>query len=262
MNQKGIEKWACIMLVAGFLNLSISSGMTGEIGETGLHGAISLAVKPEKDFYRLDEAVSLAVAVANHGSQPVYIPVCEPQVFAPYFWVRDANGVNISGGAIDDPNRPIPAHYYMQREGKMVLVFPVVEVKARGLFLTFIHNALKRFRNQITAGRYYLEGSGFPIIVEPTAVISRQDYPQWLWVPQESAERTLLVKHEPIEVTVVGPAAAEERLKLATNSQTAKRSQPQLFGWPSFVAGALCGIVAVLLSLAMKSRLPGRRRMR
>lgn len=258
MNYRGIKRWACIMLVTAVWSSLAFCAMRSADTRKGQESRISIVVKPLKRSYKPGEAVSLAVAVANHDSQPLYIPVCDPEVFNPYFRIKDANGVIVSAAAIDDPNRTIPGHYYMQQGEKSVSVFPVLEIRERGLILTFIPNALKRHPNQIAAGRYYLETSGFPIIAEPTLVISRPDYPQWLWVDQESTGRTLMVKHEPIEVIVAGTVPQEKPLGFGTNRQTTKRAHEQMFAWSSFVAGALCGIAVLLASLALKNRLAGR----
>jgi len=196
MNHKILVK----TLFVGIWFLPIYGVIANEDSVKENESSVSIAVKATKNSYKPGEVITLAVAVANFGNQPFYIPVREPQIFDPYFWIRDANGVIIGSGAIDDPNRPISPHYYMSHKGKSVILFPVLEVKKQGLIISIIPNALKQFRDKLKAGRYYLEADGFPVIFEAPEVISRPDYPKWLWV--ESTSNIVLIKHKPIEIII------------------------------------------------------------
>jgi hypothetical protein len=195
-----------IALLAALWGVPTTGGISGEEPARRNSTTLTIVAKAAKKSFQTDEPVILAIALANFGDKSVYVPVAESQVFEPSFRVKDANGVVIPGAAIDDPNRTVPPHYYVQREGKRVLMSPVLEVKARGLLLTFIPNALKSYRQRLAPGRYYLEPSGFPMILDARSVMSRPDYPNQLWVEATStASVTTLVKHEPIEIVIESP---------------------------------------------------------
>lgn len=197
MNHKTVLTSALLAVIWG---VPMTNGVSGEEPGGSHVATVTVAAKAAKRSFQVDEPIILGVALANFGDQSVYVPVSESQTFDPYFWVKDANGVVIGGRAIEDPNRTVPEHYYVQRGGKRVLMVPVREIKGRGLLLTFIPNALKDYHQRLAPGRYYLEPVGFPIVMEPRSVISRPDYPNRLWA--ESISATDMVKHEPIEIVI------------------------------------------------------------
>ncbi len=190
----------CVAIVVGFCILEVNKTKASGNSINKLENIVKIKVDKTKSAYLSGENITLAVAVANFSDKSIYIPVSDPQVFNLYFRIRDSNGVIINNKAMDDPNTTLPSHYYMKNKGKDIIVFPVLEIKEKELILTIIPNALNNYIKELFPGRYYMESSGFPIMLEAKDVISRPNYPNWLWV--ESTNNTILIKHEPIEIVI------------------------------------------------------------
>jgi hypothetical protein len=197
MNRKTVLK---IALLAAVWAASATNGSAEEEASQDNAGGITIVAKAAKKSFRAGEPIIIGVALANFGDQSVYVPVSESQIFEPYFWIKDANGLVIGGGVIEDPNRTIHEDHYVEREGKRVLMVPVLEIKEQGVLLTFIPNALQGYGQKLAPGRYYLESFGFPMIFEPRSLMSRADHLNRLWA--EAASDTVLVKPEPIELLI------------------------------------------------------------
>ena len=163
-------------------------------------GTVSIAFKAVKSSYKLGEPVNIAVAVANFTDKPVYLPVRENEIFFSDFDVKDINGVRITGRIVGDPNTMPPQHYYMNRDGKKILMSPVFEIPSKGLFLSIIPDVLKGYYQKLKSGQYYIEPFSAGVMQEAPEVTFRPDFPEWLWV--ETFDITMLIKHDPIEINI------------------------------------------------------------
>ena len=130
----------CALLIGGSV---VSASVRKEPGK--YEGSVSFSIKELKDVYYLDEQAPLAFAIANHRPEPLYIHMAEP-----YVEINDANGVRIRRAPIPEPNRPVPAHYYMEGHGKKIYTVPVREIQGPGVLLGMVPDAFVGYETYLS----------------------------------------------------------------------------------------------------------------
>lgn len=234
------RKWFFVILACGLLTTVSFGDISKERTQAEYQKSLTITVKALKDVYEPGEPVPLVVAIANHGSEPVYISLPGPYVIDPYIEVKDANGVRIMGDPVPTPP-PSPPHYYMEKEGKRIYVVPVFKIGGPEVILELIPDAIERYHKHLSEGNYYITAIATEAPYDKSSLIFRQDFPNQLWVEPQPGVLQLELQSNTVKIQI--------RRKPAT-----ERPKPLLFAWPSFLIGVAAGIAIIGVVLLLRKK--------
>jgi len=164
-------------------------------------GNIKVTARATKRAYEPNEPVPLEVAIENHASQPVYISWEDPRRLGLTVRVKNANGTMVTGGPVATPP-PAPVHWYMQRDGRQILVTPVTEIEGGAALEALIPDAMKHYHAYISEGVYYLAPHDLPVIHEVGPLIVREDQSHKLWIDPRSPKTTFRHKVNEVKIEI------------------------------------------------------------
>lgn len=120
----GPQRWFFLVMTSSLLIAAGSSAAPNEDIHAKYEASVSLAARVLKDVYQPNEPVPLVIAIANHGSEPVYLFAETLDISGTSAGVTDANGLRVTGDLVPTPP-PSPPHYHMETDGKQIYVVPV-----------------------------------------------------------------------------------------------------------------------------------------
>lgn len=203
---------------------------------------ITVTARALKGVYDPNEPVPLMLAIANHGSEPVYLSTDQPEIFDGYVRVRDSDGAEIMGEPIPTPPPP-PIHYYMVKGGNRIFTVPLSKIDGAGVMISLMADALKIYHNHISPGIYELDPGVIEIIHEVGPLIVREDVPHRLWVEPQSPMVRVRHKLNTIKVEIQKRRETPEPI-----------AQARPFAWATFFAGSMSGVGALCLILLLRRK--------
>ncbi|UCG47126.1 MAG: hypothetical protein JSU94_16705 [Phycisphaerales bacterium] len=210
-------------------------------------GSIKVTARATKRAYEPNEPVPLEIAIENHASQPVYISWEDPRRLGLTVRVKDANGTVVTGGPVPTPP-PAPVHWYMERDGRQILVTPVTEIEGGAALEALIPDAMKHYHAYISEGVYYLAPHDLPVIHEVGPLIVREDQSHKLWIDPQSPKTTFHHKVNEVKIEIrKGPPG-----EVAIDKSGAGAGRPR---WAMVFICTLggAGVVAVVVLLMKRA---------
>ena len=244
-----MKRLLSMFLVIGYgIPVSVSFPASDQQGGNESQEKVTITMRPLKDIYEVGETVQLVLAIVNHSEAPIYSFLTESDFHVGFCEVMDANGARVAGDAIPTPVPP-PPYYYMQKDGKRVYTVPVHKIDGHGVWMVVMKDALRRYHGRISPGTYFLSVGDIELLQEVGEVIVREGLPERLWVDPQSQMSRMRCPVKDVKIEIREPDRAGGPLE---------RHRSGFRAWSSFAAGGLCGIVVVLVGLALKRRLPVR----
>ena len=222
------------ILACGF-SISYSLGdVSAESERAQSEPNVTVAARVVKAIYEPNEPVPLVVAIANHGSEPVYLFTDSPDIFGTSAGVIDANGVRVAGDPLLTPPPP-PPHHYIERDGKRIYVMPVSKIEGPGVILALTPDALSRHHKHLSEGTYYLNPGAVEIIHKVSDLIFREEVPHKLWIDPSSPITKRIYKANTVKIEIRKKPEVPEAL-----------AEIRPFAWPAFLAGAAAAAIGAL----------------
>lgn len=202
-----------VVFVFCFLASSVFGATLSEESCSQYNKNISFVIRSMKDVYEPDEPVMLALAIANHGSESVYLNLYGENLDTYYdgpAGVEDKWGEIPSGASIYDPPPP-PAHWYIDKAGKKVFVVPIFQIKGHSVVIVRVQDALKRFKMNMEEGIYKLDMGQITVIHEIEELIVRDDVEHRLWINPKTDIGWCHYKLDPINIQIGTGENLEDR---------------------------------------------------
>ncbi len=140
---------------------------------------VAMAINTFKSEFRKGEPVKLAVALANSGTETLYVPAME----ALGITLVNTQGKEVPVGPIPDPPPPPPEHY-VEQDGERVLMEPVWALAPGEGKVFIVPDVLKYYHVKMIEGKYAFH---FPFTYLPARrekdVVVRDGLYERLWVP-------------------------------------------------------------------------------